>query len=64
MGRVSFRQFQAGEPNNPQSAIRVKMVRITLGVEYVEDVPVTSGDAIEVISAQIADGNGLVILEF
>lgn len=63
VGRVTFK-FQAGEPNRPQAAIRVKMVRVTLGVDYVEDVPVTGGDGIELISAKIADGDGRVILEF
>lgn len=63
VGKVSFR-FQAGEPNAVKSAIRVKMVRITLGVDYVEDVPVADGTRIEIISAKIADGSGQVILDF
>ena len=63
VGQVSFK-FEAGEPSSPQSAIRVKMVRITLGVDYFEDVPITQGVAIELISAKIADGSGVVILEF
>lgn len=63
VGRVTFK-FQAGEPNRPQAAIRVKMVRVTLGVDYFEDVPVTGGSGIELISAKIADGDGRVILEF
>lgn len=63
VGKVSFR-FQAGEPNSPQSAIRVKMVRITVGVDYVEDVPITQGVGVEIISANIADESGAVILEF
>lgn len=63
VGRVTFK-FQAGEPNRPQAAIRVKMVRVTLGVDYIEDVPVTGGSGIELISAKIADGDGRVILEF
>ena len=63
VGKVSFK-FDAGEPSSPQSAIRVKMVRITLGVDYVEDVPITQGVGIELVSAKIADGSGVVILEF
>lgn len=63
VGKVSFR-FQAGEPNSPQSAIRVKMVRITVGVDYVEDVPIAQGVGVEVISANIADESGVVILKF
>lgn len=63
VGKVSFR-FQAGEPNSPQSAIRVKMVRITVGVDYVEDVPITQGVGVEIISANIADESGVVILKF
>lgn len=63
VGQVSF-QFQAGEPNGAQAAIRVGMVRITLNVDYVEDVPVTGGNGIELISAEITDGDGRVILDF
>lgn len=63
VGKVSFR-FQAGEPNSPQSAIRVKMVRITVGVDYVEDVPIAQGVGVEVISANIADESGVVIVKF
>lgn len=39
--------FQAGEPANATSAIRVKMVRITLEVSYVEDVEITGGVLLE-----------------
>lgn len=63
VGKVSFR-FQEGEPNQTQSAIRVKMVRITMNVDYVEDVPITGGPGIELISAEITDGDGRVILDF
>lgn len=63
VGKVSFR-FQAGEPNSPQSSIRVKMVRITLGVDYVEDVPVTQGMPVEIISATITEDDGRVIIAF
>ena len=35
--------FQAGEPANSTSAIRVKMIRITLEVTYIEDVAITGG---------------------
>lgn len=63
VGRVSF-QFQAGEPNKAQSAIRVKMVRITLTVDYVEFVPITEGNGIELIGAKISDCDGRVLFTF
>lgn len=63
VGRVSFR-FQSGEPNKPQSAIRVRMVRITLGVDYVEGVPMSPSDSLEVVAARITDGDGRVVLDF
>lgn len=60
VGKVSFK-FQSGEPNNVQSAIRVKMVRITLNVEYVEDVAVTDGVVDWDMAGIITDESGRVI---
>lgn len=56
--------FQSGEPAATQSAIRVKMVRITLSVDYVEDVEITGGPGMEIITAKISDGTGRVIVDF
>lgn len=60
VGKVSFK-FQAGEPNGSQSAIRVKMVRITLSVDYVEDVEISQGVIDWEIEGIITDENGQVI---
>lgn len=60
VGKVSFK-FQSGEPNSVQSAIRVKMVRITLSVEYVEDVAVTDGVVDWDTAGIITDESGRVI---
>lgn len=42
VSKVSFK-FQSGEPSAPQSAIRVKMVRVSLDVDYSEDVEMSAG---------------------
>lgn len=60
VGKVGFK-FQSGEPNSVQSAIRVKMVRITLSVEYVEDVAVTDGVVDWDMAGIITDESGRVI---
>ncbi len=62
VGKVSFK-FQSGEPNSPQSAIRVKMVRITLSVEYVEDVEITDGVIDWEASGIVTDGSGRIIVQ-
>lgn len=62
VGRVTFK-FQAGEPNRPQAAIRVKMVRVTLGVDYFEDVPETGGPGIELVSGAIIADDGRVVID-
>lgn len=62
VGKVGFK-FQSGEPNNPRSALRVKMVRITLSVDYVEDVEITSGVIDWEIAGIITDEHGRVFVK-
>lgn len=58
-----FESFQAGEPRNSTSAIRVKMVRITLEVTYVENVEITGGVLYELGGTlTISDDDGHVII--
>ena len=59
VGRVSW-SFQAGEPSNTRSAIKVKMVRVTLTVDYVENVAITEGELDWDIVGIVADENGRV----
>lgn len=61
VGGVSL-SFQSGEPAGIQSAIRVKMVRITAEVDYTENVEITSGPGVEVISMTVKDETGEVII--
>ncbi len=61
VGSVSL-SFQSGEPADVQSAIRVKMVRVTAKVDYTENVEITSGPGIEVISMTVKDDTGEVIV--
>ena len=61
VGKVGFK-FQSGEPNNPRGAIRVKMVRITLSVDYVEDVEISQGVIDWEIVGIVTDEAGRVIL--
>lgn len=60
VGKVGFK-FEAGEPNQTQSAIRVKLVRITLSVDYVEDVEITDGILDWDIVGLVTDEKGQVI---
>lgn len=60
VGKVDWK-FQSGEPASPQSAIRVKMVRITLTIDYVEDVEVTQGIIDWDIEGIITDDSGRVL---
>ena len=59
VGRVAW-SFQAGEPSNTRSAIKVKMVRVTLTVDYVENVAITEGELDWDIVGIVADENGRV----
>ena len=55
-------KFQAFEPDNSQSAIRVRIVRITLTVPYVEDVEITEGVLDWEINGIITDKDGHVLV--
>lgn len=57
-------KFEAGSPSNTNSAIKVKIVRITLNVDYIEGVAISEGKALELIDATISDENGRVLVEF
>ncbi|MBP5696923.1 MAG: hypothetical protein J6X11_09820 [Treponema sp.] len=57
-------KFEAGSPTNPQSAMRVKIVRITLNVDYTEGVAISEGQELELIRATISDENGRVLIKF
>ncbi len=57
-------QFEAGSPTNPQSAMRVKIVRITLNVDYIEDVAMSESENLELIRAAISDEDGRVLVKF
>lgn len=59
VGRVAW-SFQAGEPSNTRSAIKVKMVRVTLTVDYVENVAITEGELDWDIVGIVADETGRV----
>lgn len=61
VGGISWK-FQAGSPSQSQSAINVKMVRITLTVEYAEDVAITGGVLDWNTVGLITDENGQVIV--
>lgn len=57
-------KFEAGNPTNPQSATRVKIVRITLNVDYIEGVAMSESEELELIRAAISDEDGRVLVEF
>lgn len=57
-------RFEAGNPANPQSSMRVKIVRITLNVDYIEGVAMSECEQLELIHAAISDEDGSVLVEF
>ncbi len=57
-------KFEAGNPANGNSAINVKIVRITLNVDYTEGVAISEGEGLELIDAKISDKDGRVLVEF
>lgn len=59
VGRVAW-SFQGGEPSNTRSAIKVKMVRVTLTIDYVENVAITEGELDWDIVGIVADETGRV----
>lgn len=62
VGEVGWK-FQAGDPNQSQSAIRVRMVRITLTVTYVEDVDIVSGILDWSVAGIVTDDKGQIIID-
>jgi hypothetical protein len=61
VGNVGWK-FQAFEPDSGQSAIRVRIVRITLTIPYVEDVEINEGILDWEINGIITDENGHVLV--
>lgn len=61
VGNVGWK-FQAFEPDSGQSAIRVRIVRITLTIPYVEDVEITEGVLDWEINGIITDEDGHVLV--
>lgn len=57
-------KFEAGNPADAQSALRVKIVRITLNVDYIEGVAISEAEELELIRANISDEDGRVLVEF
>ena len=57
-------KFEAGNPSSAHSALRVKIVRITLNVDYIEGVAISEGEGLELIDAKISDEDGRVLVEF
>lgn len=60
VGKVAWK-FQAGEPSAARSAVKVRMVRITLAVDYVEDVAIEQGVIDWDIAGLVTDENGRVL---
>lgn len=57
-------KFEAGDPADAQSALRVKIVRISLNVDYIEGVVISEAEELELIRANISDEDGSVLVEF
>lgn len=57
-------KFEAGNPANASAALRVKIVRITLNVDYIEGVAISEGEGLELVDAKISDKDGRVLVEF
>lgn len=57
-------KFEAGNPANTNAAVKVKIVRITLNVDYIEGVAISEGEGLELIDAKISDKDGRVLVEF
>ena len=62
VGKIDWK-MQGYSPDDEKSAIRVKVVRITLGIDFVEDVEITKGVLNWEIEGIITDENGKVILK-
>ena len=57
-------KFEAGNPANANAAVKVKIVRITLNVDYIEGVAISEGEELELFDAKISDKDGRVLVEF
>ena len=57
-------KFEAGNPANANAAVKVKIVRITLNVDYIEGVAISEGEGLELVDAKISDKDGRVLVEF
>ena len=57
-------KFEAGNPANASAALKVKIVRITLNVDYIESVAISEGEELELFDAKISDKDGRVLVEF
>ena len=57
-------KFEAGNPANTNGAVKVKIVRITLNVDYIEGVAISEGEGLELVDAKISDKDGRVLVEF
>ena len=57
-------RFEAGNPASENAAVKVKIIRITLNVDYIEGVAISEGEDLELIRAKISDENGRVLVEF
>lgn len=56
--------FEAGEPADKNSAVKVAIVRMTLEVDYAEDVAVNNGTDLELIQASVVNDEGEVVVTF
>lgn len=57
-------KYEAGNPASATAAARVKIVRITLNVDYIEGVAISEGEELELFDAKISDEDGRVLVEF
>lgn len=57
-------KFEAGNPGNASTAVRVKIVRMTLNVDYIEGVSISECGELELFDAKISDKDGRVLVEF
>ena len=62
VGKVSW-NFQAFDPGDARSVLRMRIIRITLSVDYVEDVEIASGIINWEINGIITDENGRVLVK-
>lgn len=61
VGSRELESFRSGMPANTKSAIRVRIVQITLKVTYAEGVSVADGEELAVMQVEVKNENGLVV---